>query len=152
MAVNNYFVCVNNRHEFYVTRQVGDPLPKTCPECGDEINQVWHKAPDSIVQQDAKTLGVLADRNRKKMGRSLIEAKEYERKQRQEKGKEVAREELLAKLPNGASLPERPKGNPWFRSNISKPLTGLNKYTPEEKTKYLMTGKEIPGKPVDSTS
>jgi len=150
MSVTNYFVCVDNRHEFNVTRQVGDPLPKVCPECGDPVNQVWHKAPDMITHT-CNTLGGQMIANTKKNGSNWGRDKHQEHIERNIRAKEVMREELETRLPPGAKLPERlkPGERPFWRPDHDKPLVGINKFSDNEKKDFIQTGKVPLGKSLE---
>ena len=109
---------------------------KICPECETEgLYRVIH-AVHCSVRQDPKTVGAIADRNTSKMSN----AHKSEMYEKQEYNKQLARararEELAAKLPTGASIPNPPS------SEIPKVDMSLTKLTPQQTEKYIETGKK----------
>ena len=113
-----------------------DPL-KICPFCGEEtIERTFHAVP-VMISSEPKTLGALADLNRKKLGRAYCE--DQEQKMRDER---LSASEFVGSLPKGASTIKREaKDTPWRKAN-EKVDTSLAKLSPEQKHKYIMTGKK----------
>lgn len=113
-----------------------DPL-KICPYCNQEsISRTFHAVP-VFVNGDYKTLGALADANRKKLGRSYIEDK-----QRQYEEDKLNASQYAGKLPDGASIIKREKKDtPWRKKNEKIDMS-LNRLTKEQQQKYILTGKK----------
>lgn len=124
--------------EYEIRQSIKDEPISLCPECNQNTAQrVIHCGGDFIIKEEPKTLGVLADRNNKKMGKFEKEDKTREIKQKGKKGRKY-----LGKLKEGATQQERPDPNykPWWRKEaVDK---GLAKLTPKEKHTYILTGKK----------
>ena len=71
-----------------------DPLTK-CDECGEESLQKIFAAPTVFVRQEAKTIGQLADRNAKKMGRREVEERDLKNKEKNKSAISEAKKDLL---------------------------------------------------------
>ena len=113
-----------------------DPL-KQCPYCGEEtIERTFHAVP-VMINGDPKTLGALAEANRKKFGRAYCE--DQEQKMRDER---ISASEFVGSLPQGASVVKREaKDTPWRKAH-EKFDTSLAKLDKEKKHKYIMIGKK----------
>jgi len=74
-----------------------DPLTK-CEECGQESLQKIFAAPTFFVTQEAKTLGQVADRNSKKMGRREVQERELKAKEKNKSAMSEAKKELYGNI------------------------------------------------------
>jgi hypothetical protein len=90
-----------------------------------------------ISVKEVKTLGQLADQNRKKLGRAYCE--DQERKIKEER---LNASEFVGSLPAGASVRKREfKDTPW-REAHEKVDTSLASMSKEQTERYIMTGKK----------
>lgn len=112
------YKCDNCEHELKdVQQSIKDEALVLCPNCGKEaLYRVIYGGLGSFMK-DAKTIGQLADRNWSKMG-------------------SYQRSELEAK--------NKPKNNEESNfSNFGKATKKeINKMTPEQKKKYIITGEK----------
>lgn len=90
------------------------PTVKKCPNCEKEAFRVVILNCPRLTVNEVKTVGQLAEKNWKKMGH-------YER------------EEKMEADGHNATLRRREK---------QREVNEINKLTPEQKTKYIMTGKK----------
>ena len=89
-----------------------DPLTK-CEVCGEESLQKIFAVPTFFVAQEAKTLGQVADRNAKKMGRREVQERDLKNKEKTKSAMSEAKKELYG---------------------------GINKMTDQQKRKYIDNG------------
>lgn len=115
-----------------------DPLVE-CEFCNEHsIQRVIH-SPDVLVKvSDPKTLGLLADRNSKKLGKFGVEDKTKEIKDEYIDRKN----KYVGKLPDGAKSKETESYTPPWRPNTTGPDLSLSKLTPKQKEKYIFEGKK----------
>tara|TARA_Y100000401_G_scaffold64365_1_gene51214 strand:+ start:359 stop:727 length:369 start_codon:yes stop_codon:yes gene_type:complete len=106
------YVCSNCDHEINdVQQSIKDKPLQKCPQCGmKKLERVIYGG-HIFVKGEAKTIGQLADRNSKKMGKYERQAKEKEHNMKQE-------------------MSEKRKLN-----------RKINSMTPEQKRKWIMDGK-----------
>ena len=104
------------------------PLTK-CPHCDGTIERVLLAAPFGFVKGEPRTIGQLADRNTKKMGKYELEAKKKAHKDAKEAAKLEA---LKRKMPEGSKIIKEP----WYGSAPQK----LAKATEAQKQRYIRTG------------
>jgi putative FmdB family regulatory protein len=107
-----YYICDNCEHTFDVTQKFEDKTLKKCPKCKklklyQDLTGMY-----TFVVQEPKTVGQLADRNTKKMGK-------YELENRM----------LKDGIPEQIEKREK-------KEKVQK----LAKMTPEQKTRYVMEG------------
>lgn len=142
MAILYRYKCNYCQEELEVRQSITEDSLQMCPECGTpNLERVITGGADLIIQQEPKTLGVLADRNHKKNGRFWREDKEQEARQSRKKAKK-----FVGKLKEGASPLKRDVNyKPWWRpkENLTTELANL---TPEQKKKYIQTGRKPPKK------
>lgn len=107
-----YYICDNCDYKFDIRQGFNDPTLKKCPVC--KKNKLYQDLTGmyGFVVQDAKTIGQLAERNRKKMGRYELENKMAE-----------------DKIPEQIAAREK-------RQKINK----LSKMNEAQKKKYIMEG------------
>ena len=74
-----------------------DPLTK-CESCGEESLQKIFAAPTFFVTQEAKTLGQVADRNSKKMGKREVQERELKAKEKNKSTMSEAKKELYGNI------------------------------------------------------
>jgi putative FmdB family regulatory protein len=69
------YECDNCSHSFSIRQSIKDDALSICPECNEStLYRVFH-APYVSVKGDVKTIGQLADKNTKNMGRYELEEK-----------------------------------------------------------------------------
>jgi putative FmdB family regulatory protein len=123
---------------FETYQSIKEGALKICPYCQTQsIERVIHSV-YVFIRQEPKTLGSLADANRKRLGESYCQ--EQEQKIREER---LSASEFVGKLPKGASKgPKRiAMDTPWRKANEPVDLS-LAKMNKEQKQKYIMTGKK----------
>jgi hypothetical protein len=106
--------------------------PTECPQCGNPLETYIGEPPLGFVRQEVTTLGQQGERNFKALGK--VKGQEMMAKAKEEKiaaDKQFLREKGL---PDNITLPEY---------NKAQKLASL---TPEQKTRYIHTGKLPPGK------
>lgn len=90
-----------------------------------------------MVHGEPKTVGGLADLNRKKLGRAYCEDQEQKMK-----NERLTANEFVGSLPAGASVRKREaKDTPWRKANEPVDLS-LAKMNKEQTERYMMTGKK----------
>jgi hypothetical protein len=89
--------------------------------------------------------------NTKVNGSNWARDKHHEHQERNKRAKEVMREEMAARLPEGVKLAEKPEPGfrPFWRPNHDKPLVGINRFTAEEKKNFVEAGKVPLGKSLE---
>tara|TARA_R110002020_G_scaffold107583_9_gene249668 strand:+ start:9398 stop:9712 length:315 start_codon:yes stop_codon:yes gene_type:complete len=95
--------------------------------------------PMVFVKGDPATVGQLADRNNKKLGKTYLEEK---RTLHKESGKNSRKEALESKLPRGMSLPENTGEESWYNSDRNTTNKDISNMTQKEKANYIMKGKK----------
>lgn len=118
MNINRYYICDACDHHFMISQERDEPLKKRCPAC--KKNKLYQDltGQHTMVYQEPKTLGHLAERNTERAGK-------YE-------------------LENARNKPNKIKksGKPtWYNpdaQNLPKTLSDLD--TVKKKQKYIMTG------------
>ena len=118
--ITRYYICDNCDHHMVVEQPMDEPLKKKCPECKKHKLYQDLSGQHSFVYQDPKTLGHLASRNTKRMGKYDLEMR---RKKDEERNKLKKR---------------KPK---WYNKegeNLPQKLSHLT--TPEKKHRYIMEG------------
>lgn len=111
------YLCDNCKHEITdIYQSFNDESLKTCPSCGQEsLNRVIYGG-IAVFVKDVKTIGQAADANWKNMGR-------YQKSEIEQSRKDQNKEK------------ESPLSA--FGSASTKQI---NKMTPEQKKKYIITG------------
>lgn len=139
---NYHYACDACGFEFEIVQSIKANSLTRCEECGeDALGRVIH-APTLCIKAEPKTLGVLAERNTAKMGKS------YELQEKRH-------EQELLRNKNKHKLPKQPR--PWWRKS-DKIDASLAAYGPEmvvkdkkvvkrgtlspEGLKYVMEGKK----------
>lgn len=90
-----------------------------------------------MINKEPKTLGMLADQNRKRLGKAYCE--DQQQKIREER---LTASEFVGSLPQGASVIKREaKDTPWRKANEPVDLS-LSRMNKEQTEKYIMTGKK----------
>lgn len=128
------YKCKNCEEYLEVRQSIKDAPLIHCENCDqDDLERQITGGGEIIVQAEAKTLGVVANRNNKKFGRQYCEDKTREIKAR---GK-LGRKKLMGDRVNRTEKPVNTKA-PW-RSGDKPDLT-LNQLTREQKLRYIETG------------
>lgn len=130
------FECQACGHELEVQQSIKEyKVLKKCPKCKKNKLSRVYIAPYLAIMKEPETVGHLAYRNTKKMGKYELDEKEIARKER----KQTAQEEM-SKLP-GTKV--KKKGTtPWWRPGTDKPDKTLSTMTDEQKKKYIATGEK----------
>lgn len=74
--------CNNCQIQFEINQSIKDVIKKKCPECNKMELERLVFAPSVFVRAEASTIGQLADRNSKKIGKDTIQERQaiYEEK------------------------------------------------------------------------
>lgn len=109
-----HYKCSNCPEDFETFHSIKEPLRKVCPSCKNQsLTVVLDGPPDIISKGEIKTIGQLAEANSKKMGKELLQ-------------KKMDQDGMTDKI----NLYEK-----------KKEMRKLANLTPEQKTKYIETGK-----------
>lgn len=136
--ITYHYKCEVCDHEFEIAQSIKDKPLKLCTCCNQhKLYRVIHGGIDPIVQGEAKTVGVYASRVMKKMGKYEKEDKRKEYKDAQKAAKQELRKEAEKKL--GRKLTGLDEAKPEVIAKNNK----INKMTPEQKIKYIETGKGL---------
>lgn len=109
-----HYKCSNCPEDFEIFHSIKEPLWKVCPSCQNEtLGVVLDSAPVIMNKGEIKTIGQLAEANSKKMGKELLQ-------------KKMDQDGMTDKI----NLYEK-----------KKEMRKLANLTPEQKTKYIETGK-----------
>lgn len=113
------YVCAECHNEMIdVHQSIKDDALVTCPKCGqDALQRVVYGGLGAFVK-DIKTIGQLADNNWKKLGH-------YKRSEEEAKAKQKEQEQ---------------QGSSVLSAFGSASKKEINKMTPEQKKKYIITG------------
>lgn len=99
------YECQECEFQFTVEQKMTARTLRKCPECGKvALERVILSAPYAFVRQDPTTVGQLAERNTKKMGREAVEMTERNRAARDDEVRRQNRESLQKRLPKGYEL------------------------------------------------
>jgi putative FmdB family regulatory protein len=94
MPLHDYY-CEDCGKEFNDIYQKYEDDPLTdCESCGKKTLQKIFSAPTFFVSQEAKTLGQLAERNAKSMGRREVEERDLKHKEKNKSAMSEAKKEL----------------------------------------------------------
>lgn len=131
--VNRYYICDSCEHSFVVKQEMHAPLKKKCPKCGKRSLYQDLSGQHFFVAGEP-TVGKIADRNAKKMGKEAIEIAEQKRKAESKR----AKDELARRL---GFEPKTADRKTWYNPNgedLNKKLA--DKDTPAKQHKYIMEG------------
>lgn len=132
--VTRGYICDACEHTFEVQQPLHEEKLKKCPQCERETLYQDLRGQYHAIRE-VKTLGQLAERNTKKLGRYGLDSKvEQERQKKLKKNQEVLKK-------SGVDLPlEKCEHKPWYGTLNSESATKINKMTTEQKAKYIMDG------------
>ncbi len=130
------YICSHNKcgHNLEIEQSIKDKPLITCPKCGKQtLERVISGGIEPIVKQEAKTLGQLAERNTKKMGKYELQEKRRLHNKSEKKARIRAIEE------SGGTYVDKPaEHNPFY----GKPdYEKINKMTKRQKNKFILEGK-----------
>jgi hypothetical protein len=109
-----HYKCEECVVEFETVHSIKEPIWKICPDCKNESLRVVLDSPPTIMNVgEVKTIGQLAERNAKSMGRYGLE-------------------ETMARDGTAQKIKEKEK---------MKEARKIASLSPEKKTKYIETGK-----------
>lgn len=132
--VNRYYICDNCEHSFMIQQAMHESLKKKCPQCGKRSLYQDLTGQHVFIPGEPKTVGQLAERNTKKMGKYALESAEHQRKKERKKAKAefAKRMGFEPKVANSETW-YNPKGE-----DLGKKLADKN--TTEKVHKYIMEG------------
>ena len=130
---------------FEVEQSLKSKRLRKCPACGEStLERVILQAPLCFIERDVTTVGQLAERNNKKMGKEGVRATERAIADDMLRQRKENRALVEKNLPEGAKLVDINEGNetPWY-GKLDKKAEQLIKSDPTgQKThKYIMEGK-----------
>lgn len=135
--ITYHYKCEVCDYEFEIAQSIKDKPLKKCTCCNQhKLYRVIHGGLDPIVQGEAKTVGVYASRVMKKMGRYEKEDKQREYKESEKAAKQELRKEAEKKLGRKLTGIE---AKPEVVAKNDK----INKMSPEQKKRYIETGKGL---------
>lgn len=135
--------CENCDLCFEIEESIKDQPLTECLECGGNLHRLIPRTFNFAVRQDPKTVGHLADRNTREMGRYELEERRVLDKLNKKAAKKAGQEELSKKLPPGASIVDSSQyKTPWWRPKTECADMSLNKLSPEKLEKYINTGEK----------
>jgi len=108
-----HYKCTHCANEYETFHSIREDIRTTCEICKNQTLQVVLDGAPVIINKEIKTIGQLAEANAKKMGRYGLEEK-------------MAQDGLNRKIENQEKMKEARK---------------IAALTPEQKTKYIETGK-----------
>jgi len=130
--VTRHYKCQYCEYEELVEQRMSNDYFTQCPHCENPIGQIYY-VPTTYVYNDPKTIGLMADRNNKAMGRQKYEETLAEHKQAQ--ADKIANR--LGKEKGEVKKPAVP-----FWRNSDKVDISLATMTPEKKRHYIETGEK----------
>lgn len=126
-------------HRFEIKQSIKDNPLKKCNACGQHmLERLMFGGIGAFIQQEATTVGQLASRNTKKMGKYELQEKRQYQKEQERDAKIRLKQEAAAKL--GGSIPDIPEERPtpvYGKVDYEK----INKMNAEQKKKYILEGK-----------
>lgn len=135
--ITYHYKCEVCQHEFEQSQSIKDKPLQKCPACEQwKLYRVIYGGLDPIVQAEAKTVGLYASRQHKKMGKYEKQEKQQEYKESQKLAKQELRKEAERKL--GRKL-----ANIEVKPELVDKNNKINKMTPEQKKRYIETGKGL---------
>lgn len=132
--VNRYYICDQCDFCFVIQQRMQDALKKKCPECGkislyqDLTGQHFH------IVGEPSTVGQLAERNNKKMGKDTVEEKQQQHKRDRKRAKDEFANRMGYK-------PKVADSKTWYNpmgEDLTKKLGDKN--SAEKIHKYIMEG------------
>lgn len=135
--ITYHYKCEVCEYEFEKEQSIKDKPLKLCTCCNQhKLYRVIHGGLEPIVQADAKTVGLYAARQHKKMGKYEKQEKQHEYKESQAIAKQELRKEAERKLGRKLSGIES-------KPEVVEKNNKINKMTPEQKKRYIETGKGL---------
>lgn len=92
------YKCTNCNNEFDIRMSIKDKPLKKCNECKQSTLERVIFSPQGFVRQEVKTVGQLAERNAKKLGKNEIQERELKNKDQTKLAMDQARKELNSKI------------------------------------------------------
>lgn len=108
-----HYACSDCKEEFEVFHSIKEPLRKICPFCEKSSLSVVLDEPPVIINKEVKTIGQLAEKNAKELGRYGLQEK-------------MATDGSLERIKSREKKEE---------------LRKISKLSPEKKAKFIETGK-----------
>ena len=132
------FVCETCRLNGELEQSITEPLPDTCPDCGENDPEKWHQVYDGNIfifcKGEPTTVGQQAEINARRVGKEQMAKMIEESKVANHKGKRAF------KMPRGGTpTTERYEAKrPWWRPDSDQPLD-VSKI--KDKKKFVLEGK-----------
>lgn len=139
------YECQNEECQFLfeIEQRVSARRLRKCPACGKKkLERVILEAPFGFVQREPTTVGQLAERNTKEMGKYELQSKRKNQEDAKVAAKAEALKELKQKMPHGAYIPEQQEHRPWYGKLEAKKHKSIRDDSTGAKAhKYIMEGK-----------
>lgn len=136
--ITYHYRCTLCQNEFEIQQSIKEDPLQQCHCCNQyRLERVIHTGLHVSVRSEPKTVGQIADRNTKKMGKYEIEDKNKKYKDEEKAARQKLREHAESL---GASVPDRPDEKPvpfYGKSDHDK----INRMTEKQKTKFILEGK-----------
>lgn len=115
---------------------------KKCQACGKfRLERVMYP-PTFFVKREPTTIGQLAERDNKKLGKEGVAAKTRKIKAESEQRRRAKIKSIEDKLPSGAKVIEAKDHKPWYGKLSEKMQKNVQQGNNEKIHKYIMTGEE----------
>jgi putative FmdB family regulatory protein len=131
------YKCLECDEEFTVVRSILADKEVDCPACNKKCSNVLITGGAAILDKTPRTLGTLAEQNRKKFGSEYCQQKALDYKKRSRELKGTGRklpesvEGVRAEKPTEDYIPK------WRKGPVDK---SLSKLTPEQTKRYVKDG------------
>lgn len=90
--------CSSCSHEFEQVQSIKDKPLKKCPSCNKNKLERLISISSGFVRREATTLGQLADRNAKKLGKAEVSERDHKKKEESKTALDQAKIELNRKI------------------------------------------------------
>ena len=108
-----YYICDDCNYNFDITQRFEDPILKECPKCKGKVYQDLVGIHTSVISEP-KTIGQLAERNSKKLGKECVDMLEKKRKEEMEANKEIGYQKIEKITGKKVKRPKKVEKEPWF--------------------------------------
>ncbi len=121
-----------------IRQSIHDKALVKCPVCKKRKLERLIFPAYGFVRQDPTTIGQLAERNMKRMGKEGVEKARRKLKAEQEQSRQAALVELEKSLPAGAKIKPQQEHKPWY----GKLPETLKEASSTKLNRYIREGKE----------
>jgi len=134
------YECEKCKIRFEISHSIKQPPLEDCPKCkAVKSLERLISEPFMIIDKTPKTLGSMADKNNRTMGKYKLEDKIQENIDRKNKAQDKLLEES-EKITGVKPVDKRKIKKSWFNKDSNNP-TKLAKLTKEQKKNYIEKGK-----------